>query len=547
MSTSYYESDLGRRSSGGERTFTVRLPHVGAPLGMSYGEDGNVVYVGDVEANGPFGKAGIQTGDLLYLDGKKITSSTALMQAVKSIKDANRKEFEVVMRFQDGSQSDISVGTYLSSNFSVNAIPGASKALLVCISYKKQPDIALYGQGRRTEMFRGLLQEVGFNDIKIICDDVHKGIRPSRTNIEQGLRWLSRGAKPGDNLILLASGHGYNSLDDVDGDIAIAPVDFSEEGYISCSDIRDNLFSGIPDGVKLFILNDFYMGGGIYDLPFEVSLPPNGSYEVIENPDDVSFIKGQIFMISLQSEGFGPRVGQLTTMFLKSLKRNENPTLQVLVDDFRDELDGGKEKSITLTPLISSNRQFDVQSERFCDPPKSPATRSQSSTPIESVSSRGIKPTNTARRVLAPKKHPLPPPWLVGEFRGRDLLYVPLPDRSHGDQHGNSVDARFRGRLIQYYRYHNPSQLPRVTCMLIQYRGREEQLFSELVQKYGEEPSNIFSELPAGWTKVASSKGEIFYRHVDGRRQWEPPVGSEVPLPGAGALYAQNQRLNAAL
>eukprot|EP01060_Flectonema_neradi_P000594 TRINITY_DN10367_c0_g1_i1.p1 TRINITY_DN10367_c0_g1~~TRINITY_DN10367_c0_g1_i1.p1 ORF type:complete len:531 (+),score=72.54 TRINITY_DN10367_c0_g1_i1:45-1595(+) len=509
-SFSGYESTFRRNSSSPMDTFTVKLPEVGAPLGMSYGEADDIIYVGEVEPGGPFSNAGILPGDILTIDGKRINSETALLNVVRSLKEAGRTEFQVVMATQEQTGSDVSVGTYLSSNFVINRIPGATKALLICVSYKKRPDIALYGQGRRAEMFHGLVKEAGFKDVKIICDEIHMGIRPSKTNITQGLRWLAKGAKPGDNLIILASGHGYNSLDEEDGDIAIAPIDFAEYGCVTCTNVRNLLLSRLPDGCRLFVVNDFYKGGSLYDLPFEVSLPPSGQYEVIENQDDVSTLKSQVFMLSLQSEGYGPRVGQLTTMFLKSMKGNDNPTLQSIVDDIRDELDRGRERSDTLTPLVSSNRRFDIQIERFCDPPESPK-RAPTVTPDSSVSSRGfVRRPSEGRKVLAVKKHPPPPPWLVGEYRGRDLLYDPLPDRTHADHHANTVDPRFRARLIQFYRYHNPSQLPRVTCMLIQYRGKETQLFAELVRKYGEEPANIFKDLPAGWTKVASSKGEVF-------------------------------------
>ena len=149
----------------------------------------------------------------------------------------------------------------------------------------------------------------------------------------------------------------------------------------------------------------------------------------------------------------------------------------------------------------------------------------------------GSEEARLSRLVRDAGSHPTPP-WLTGEHSGVDLLHTSLPARPHPDV-APVIPARERQRLISFYRYYNPERLPMVTSMIIQYKGEHDKLFAELVAKYGPEPHHIADVLPAGWSKVVSPKGEVFYRHEDGRRQWEPPtagsdVGSEMLPPSPG-------------
>ena len=87
------------------------------------------------------------------------------------------------------------------------------------------------------------------------------------------------------------------------------------------------------------------------------------------------------------------------------------------------------------------------------------------------------------------------------------------------------VDAMYRRRLLNFYQRYNVQKLPSVVSTLIQYRGHEEALFDALQKKYGAEPRDIMDDqLPHGWKQVESSRGDIFYKNVDGRKQWERPT-----------------------
>eukprot|EP01065_Artemidia_motanka_P019564 TRINITY_DN2328_c0_g1_i1.p1 TRINITY_DN2328_c0_g1~~TRINITY_DN2328_c0_g1_i1.p1 ORF type:complete len:623 (+),score=165.16 TRINITY_DN2328_c0_g1_i1:65-1870(+) len=105
---------------------------------------------------------------------------------------------------------------------------------------------------------------------------------------------------------------------------------------------------------------------------------------------------------------------------------------------------------------------------------------------------------------------------------GRDRLAAPPPQDTKG-QALRRVNPFYRRRLMRFYERYNPHRLPCVAQQLRDYAGREDAMFAALVRKYGPEPEDVREVLPPGWTQVQSSKGDVFYRHVNGGRQWQRP------------------------
>eukprot|EP00755_Sulcionema_specki_P008881 Sspe_Gene.42135::Locus_20445_Transcript_1_1_Confidence_1.000_Length_2474::g.42135::m.42135 len=92
-------------------------------------------------------------------------------------------------------------------------------------------------------------------------------------------------------------------------------------------------------------------------------------------------------------------------------------------------------------------------------------------------------------------------------------------------RNAHHIDPWMRQRLVNFYQYYNPSKLPSVVPTLQEYQGFENVLFDALTQKYGPEPPDTMSApLPPGWRLVESPRGDLFYKHADGRKQWERPV-----------------------
>lgn len=82
----------------------------------------------------------------------------------------------------------------------------------------------------------------------------------TRENIQNGLKWLLKDAKPGDLRVFSYSGHGSYmadvSGDESDGkDETICPHDFATAGMIRDDELGD-AFSVLPDGVNLEVIFD---------------------------------------------------------------------------------------------------------------------------------------------------------------------------------------------------------------------------------------------------------------------------------------------------
>ncbi|KAJ9465335.1 Metacaspase-3 [Diplonema papillatum] len=87
------------------------------------------------------------------------------------------------------------------------------------------------------------------------------------------------------------------------------------------------------------------------------------------------------------------------------------------------------------------------------------------------------------------------------------------------------LDPWFRQRLCNFYNYYNPAKLPSVVPTLREFGGQEDELFRTLAKGYGPEPPDTMADpLPAGWKLVESPEGDLYYKHMDGRKQWERPL-----------------------
>jgi len=111
-------------------------------------------------------------------------------------------------------------------------------------------------------------------NIMMLTDD-NKNNMPTKSNIVKACQWLVSGAKPGDTLFFMFSGHGGQTRD-LDGDEAdgldelIYPCDYQRSGRILDDELHNVLVSKIIDGVRLIGLMDCCHSGTGMDLPYEV-------------------------------------------------------------------------------------------------------------------------------------------------------------------------------------------------------------------------------------------------------------------------------------
>lgn len=117
--------------------------------------------------------------------------------------------------------------------------------------------------------------------------------RATRTNILNGLKWLTKDATKGDLLVFYYSGHGSQVADtsgaEIDGkDETICPHDFATAGMIKDDDLLEH-FTGIKEGVTLEVILDCcHSGTGTRELG-AIGLAPEAesiAYRYIEPPLD---------------------------------------------------------------------------------------------------------------------------------------------------------------------------------------------------------------------------------------------------------------------
>jgi hypothetical protein len=106
------------------------------------------------------------------------------------------------------------------------------------------------------------------SDIRVLTDS-----RATKNNILYRLKWLVRGAKPGDMLMFHFSGHG-SQIRDRDGDEVvdhldelICPYDMDWDGTYITDDELNRIFSGVPEGVLLEVVLDCcHSGTGLKEM-----------------------------------------------------------------------------------------------------------------------------------------------------------------------------------------------------------------------------------------------------------------------------------------
>jgi len=168
----------------------------------------------------------------------------------------------------------------LNTSFSViNPKPsGRCRALLVGINYVGQEGLQMsVGHKDVAETRRYLLsQGYSADDVKVLVDDGRHEV-PDKKAIEAGMSWLVHGAKPGDSLFFLYSGHGCTYIGDdetdsaEDADEALCPLDFRSAGMIFDDEIYRLLVGPLPEGVHLTCIIDCCQSGTVLHLPYAYS------------------------------------------------------------------------------------------------------------------------------------------------------------------------------------------------------------------------------------------------------------------------------------
>eukprot|EP01060_Flectonema_neradi_P015651 TRINITY_DN22290_c0_g1_i1.p1 TRINITY_DN22290_c0_g1~~TRINITY_DN22290_c0_g1_i1.p1 ORF type:complete len:222 (+),score=24.21 TRINITY_DN22290_c0_g1_i1:84-749(+) len=94
------------------------------------------------------------------------------------------------------------------------------------------------------------------------------------------------------------------------------------------------------------------------------------------------------------------------------------------------------------------------------------------------------------------------------------------------DYSGPPVSSMYSERLRFLFNNRDPSMLPKVVPLLMEWRNREETLLSRLTSQYGNPTGNYLLQdpIPSHWREVRSRRGDVFYVNTtNGKKQWERP------------------------
>lgn len=172
----------------------------------------------------------------------------------------------------------------------LHKITGKRKALFIGINYTGQKG-ELKGCVNDVVNIKNFFEKHYRLDEKMVLTDDPEAEpdtdhAPTHANIISGFRWLVRGAKPGDSLLLHYSGHGsktknHDGTEKSGYDQTLVPLDHAKKGHIIDDDVHDMLCKTLPSGVRLTGIFDCCHSESIMDLPFVYNI--NGNLEIVEN------------------------------------------------------------------------------------------------------------------------------------------------------------------------------------------------------------------------------------------------------------------------
>eukprot|EP00928_Gymnodinium_smaydae_P074988 TRINITY_DN57_c0_g3_i6.p1 TRINITY_DN57_c0_g3~~TRINITY_DN57_c0_g3_i6.p1 ORF type:complete len:781 (-),score=162.57 TRINITY_DN57_c0_g3_i6:92-2434(-) len=257
-------------------------------------------------------------------------------------------------------------------------VRGRRRAVTVGINYLGQK-CELAGCINDSDTFISLLTEdfgYAVEDIRQLRDD-HPQRMPTRRNITAALKWLVRGASPGDHLFFHYSGHG-TQVKDTDGDEmdgrdeALVPCDYSQSGMLSDDELRRILAVPLARGVRLTCILDCCHSGSAMDLPYKVHLDASGDCTVKKKAGSRMPAKkseGEIVLLSgcmdsQTSADVGSDAakklagGAMTSAFKAAIGRTPDKTTHKLLMDVRRWL---KQNGFEQVPQLSTEQYMNLE------------------------------------------------------------------------------------------------------------------------------------------------------------------------------------------
>ncbi|KAK9666910.1 hypothetical protein RND81_14G220200 [Saponaria officinalis] len=271
------------------------------------------------------------------------------------------------------------------------------RALICGVSYKRQKYKL---KGTLTDVYNIkhlLMYKYHFPEhvIRLLTEEDDPDRVPTKANIEEGLRWLVDGCRPGDSLVFYFSGHGLRQPDfdndELDGfDETLCPVDFKTKGMIFDNDLNDMIVKPLTKGVTLHAIIDACHSGTILDLEYLYSLkerrwldnrPPSGTKKCTSGGRAICFSACRDDEMATDSNAFTKKAmsGVMTHCFIQTILTKPKLTYaellsavrETIVDTFASRCFSSKlidkllHRRLSQEPQLSSSEVFDVQNTKF--------------------------------------------------------------------------------------------------------------------------------------------------------------------------------------
>jgi hypothetical protein len=189
-------------------------------------------------------------------------------------------------------------------NKSTTASKGLKKALLIGINYIESPSNKLAGCINDVKNIKKQINKFypKCKQFKILTDDLTLlEKKPTRKNIIDGINWLVKGLKPGDNVYFHYSGHGGLTVDKNNDeksgmDNCIYPIRDTNIEMILDDELKQLLANKIPKGSKCFAVLDCCHSGSGLDLRVNIQCPSYG--KLIVSQENYERTNGSVIFLS---------------------------------------------------------------------------------------------------------------------------------------------------------------------------------------------------------------------------------------------------------
>eukprot|EP00755_Sulcionema_specki_P022595 Sspe_Gene.76903::Locus_48035_Transcript_1_1_Confidence_1.000_Length_3042::g.76903::m.76903 len=281
-----------------------------------------------------------------------------------------------------------------------------TKAVLIGVQYtgqRHENPTAIADTNRLSEAVAGM----GFTAQWVLTDtDPHA--LPTRANVINALKWLVKGAVPGDSLFLSFSGLSGVVQDarGKDEQTAICPVDHAKEGVIGEGELSELLLTTLPEGVRLTVVSDSGYGGSFLEVPFKVWAVDSGFG--CREPSD-AYIRenstgGEVLVLCGCKEGRGGPQGRIIPAFIEAVQTETRPSYKTLLQRIRAVL---HRMRIPLVPQFSCSRLFDFDQTFSLIAPRHPTLPPSFST-ANTPTSRQAPPSAAATPAPPSSTHDFP-------------------------------------------------------------------------------------------------------------------------------------------